>query len=255
MNHQAAKKFYDDHSAQLQRIAADLGVPVGWLVTIIGFETGQSFSPSKTNSLSGNYKCVGLIQFCGNAAKDLGYTIAQIAAMSTTEQLELVRSYFFIRRANKPPYSNLADLYLAVLYPALRGKGENAVFASEASSPTRYKNNKGLDSNEDGVIYYYEINDFIMRYYNGFRAYNFDNVQPQTAPNEEVLPEPATDAPLIVLTPTEEEYQQAGLPLPKFDVSPITYYLRRFWYIGVFILFLMSALYFNNKKTPAIQLA
>jgi hypothetical protein len=92
-------------------------------------------------------KATGLIQFMPATAKSLGTTIAQLAAMSAVEQLDVVERYL-------QPYRNkmrmLPDVYMTILFPAAVAKPESFVLFK---APTRrYAQNRGLDVNHDGQV-------------------------------------------------------------------------------------------------------
>lgn len=117
------------------------------IMSVIAFESGESFSPSVRNGAGSG--ATGLIQFMPATARGLGTTVEALAAMTAVEQLEWVRTYF-------KPYTGrlmtLSDVYMAVLWPKGIGKPENYVLWNRATHPTTYKQNRGLDANGDGAI-------------------------------------------------------------------------------------------------------
>jgi hypothetical protein len=129
--------------AKVAAIATDLGVQPNWLLAVISFETGGTFSPSVKNKLSG---ATGLIQFMPETAEGLGTSTAALSRMSQVEQLEYVKRYF--EKYDK--ISSLNDLYMAVLWPRGVGKPDSYVLFSRGT--TTYSQNSGLDINEDGQI-------------------------------------------------------------------------------------------------------
>jgi hypothetical protein len=140
-------------AADLQAIvhaAYDIGINPDWLATIINFESGGSFSPSKKNAAGSG--ATGLIQFMpSTAAGLLGTTpdqaIAQLEAMTFQQQLEIVKRYFV---PYKGKLQSLADTYLAVLYPAFIGKDPDSVLGR--SGDIIYQQNAGFDSSGKGYI-------------------------------------------------------------------------------------------------------
>jgi hypothetical protein len=130
-------------------IAQMLGVEVDFLMACMAFESGETFSPSVRNSAGSG--AVGLIQFMPQTAAALGTTTEALAAMTNEEQLIYVQRYF-------QPWAgrlrSLADLYMAILWPAGVGKdGYYVIFDSkDVNHPKLYIQNRGLDWNHDGVI-------------------------------------------------------------------------------------------------------
>jgi len=125
-------------------ICGRLGCDPSFLMAAMAFETGETFSPSKRNSVSG---ATGLIQFMPQTATSLGTSTAALAAMTALQQLDFVERYF-------TPYIGrlvaLSDLYMAILWPAAVGKPEAKVLFAQPSAA--YTQNKGLDVNRDGQI-------------------------------------------------------------------------------------------------------
>ncbi len=156
---------------RLVEIADELGINPDYLATVISFESGQTFRPDVRNPLSG---CVGLIQFCDNAAvaaaKSAGLNYGPddaqdwLASMSAVEQLEYVKRYFKTElKGRRNP--TLADTYMAVFSPAFIGKPESFVAYQEGQKS--YDQNKGFDTNpRDGKITVGEISRTIFSVYN-----------------------------------------------------------------------------------------
>lgn len=128
-------------------IAGRLGCAPDDLMTCMAWESGRSFSPSKKN-LAGS-GATGLIQFMPSTAAALETTTAALAAMTAEQQLVYVEKYF---QPYKGRLSTLADLYMAILWPAGVGKPMEYVLWDKTSRPTTYRQNAGLDSNRDGSI-------------------------------------------------------------------------------------------------------
>ena len=131
--------------------ALNIGIAPEWLASIIQFESGGSFSPSKENAAGSG--AVGLIQFMPSTAQGLLGTstpqeaTAQMKAMSFAQQLEYVKKYF-------APYvgklQSLEDTYLAVFYPAFIGKPLDAVLGQKGSAI--YDQNAGFDKTGKGFV-------------------------------------------------------------------------------------------------------
>lgn len=156
--------------AKCRNIVAALNMPAATglsdLLTCIAWESGRTFSPSVVNKAGSG--ATGLIQFMPATAIVYFNTPAQIAKMSDAqkkaagieacarlakmtaeEQLDYVLKYFM-------PYTgrlkNLGDLYMAILWPKGVGQPDSYVLWDEATRPTTYRQNSGLDVNKDKVI-------------------------------------------------------------------------------------------------------
>lgn len=119
-----------------------------WLMTVMAFETGETFSPSIKNAAGSG--ATGLIQFMPQTAFLLGTSTELLAKMDAVHQLSYVERYF-------APWSgrlrSLGDVYGAVLWPAMIGKSDDhVVFAEGGSRPKLYLQNRGLDTDRDGSI-------------------------------------------------------------------------------------------------------
>ncbi len=126
-------------------IAGALGTDPNYLMGVIAFETGESFSPSVLNKAGSG--AVGLIQFMPSTATHLGTSIDSLKKMKAVEQLDYVKSYLM-------PYKNklatIEDLYMAVLWPAGVGKPTDYVLFQKGTKA--YTQNSGLDANRDGKV-------------------------------------------------------------------------------------------------------
>lgn len=123
--------------------AHKLGTKPEYLLAVMGFETGGTYSPSKTNSLG----FTGLIQFSPKYSPgNIGKTTDQLRKMSQMEQLKYVVPYINKNRRGKD-VSSLEQLYMSVLMPSAMGKGSNHSLPNWA-----YSANRGLDINKDGKI-------------------------------------------------------------------------------------------------------
>ncbi len=128
-----------------------------WLMSVMAFESGETFSPSIRNELSG---ATGLIQFMENyGAKQVGKTTEQLAAETAEEQLDDVEKYYdqFLGQIK-----TLADCYMAVFWPAAVGKPDDYQIVTNSASKA-YIQNKGLDLNKDGTITKAEAASFIAQ--------------------------------------------------------------------------------------------
>lgn len=73
-------------------VADRLGIPAQWLVDVMAFETGGTFSPGISNGAGSG--ATGLIQFMPDTARGLGTSTGALAGMTRTQQLRYVEKYF-----------------------------------------------------------------------------------------------------------------------------------------------------------------
>ena len=132
---------------KVRAIASRLGCEASDLMACMAWESGRSFSPSKMNMAGSG--AVGLIQFMPSTAASLGTSTASLAAMTAEQQLDFVEKYF---QPWKGKLHNLADLYMAILWPKGVGQPLEYVLWDKQSRPTTYRQNAGLDANYDGAI-------------------------------------------------------------------------------------------------------
>lgn len=132
---------------RLFEICQILGVEPDYLMACMAFESAETFSPSIKNAAGSG--AAGLIQFMPNTAKGLGTTTSALATLTAEQQLEWVLAYFM---PYKGRLKTLADVYMAILWPAGIGKPDDWTLWDEVSRPTTYRQNAGLDLNKDGKI-------------------------------------------------------------------------------------------------------
>lgn len=135
--------------AKVVSIAKNLSVDPNWLMAVMGFETGYTFSPAARNPGS---SATGLIQFLQASAVGLGTTTARLARMTAVEQLDYVEKYYKSVAAGR--VRNLGDAYLAVLFPPGVGRPDTYVMWQRDSGPYQreYAANSGLDRDKKGYI-------------------------------------------------------------------------------------------------------
>jgi peptidoglycan hydrolase-like protein with peptidoglycan-binding domain/nucleoid-associated protein YgaU len=143
---------------KVTEISGRLGAVPEYLMAVMGFETGGTYSPGIRNSIG----ATGLIQFLKSTAVGLGTTTDQLASMSAVEQLDYVEQYL-------QPYSgrlnSLEDTYMAVLWP--KGIGQAPDQAIMTGGDGYYDGNSGLDLNNDGAITPREAADKVRQYLPG----------------------------------------------------------------------------------------
>ena len=125
-------------------LSTSIGCDPNHLMACMAFESGETFSPSVKNPVSG---AIGLIQFMPSTAKSLGTTSEALAQMSAVDQLDYVEDYF---DPWKGKLTTLPDLYMAILAPFAIGKPDSTALYKQGTAA--YEQNKGLDHDMDGVI-------------------------------------------------------------------------------------------------------
>lgn len=136
--------------AQVNEMAGRLQVKPDWLMVVMCFESAGTFRPDIRNPYSG---AVGLIQFTRYGIRRLDTTVPKLGRMEAVEQLIWVERYF-------APYAgqmhNVYDVYIVVFAPAYLGQPEHQVLyradGATALDRRRYRYNRMLDANRDGVI-------------------------------------------------------------------------------------------------------
>lgn len=142
-----SNKVSDAFIKKVVRICNQLGINPNFVMACIAFETGETFSASIRNRLSG---ATGLIQFMPQTAAALGTSTEELAAMTPVKQLDFVYKYFL---PWKGKLRTLEDVYMAILWPRAVGRPSNYVlFNRNGNFPKAYIQNAGLDINKDGKI-------------------------------------------------------------------------------------------------------
>ena len=140
-------KVSPEFRVRARGVATRIGVDPSDFMTCMAWESGRTFSPSIPNKAGSG--AIGLIQFMPTTATGLGTTVKALAVMSAVQQLDWVEKYF---APWKGKLHNLADLYMAILWPAAVGKPPEYVLWDQNSRPTTYRQNAGLDMDKDGEI-------------------------------------------------------------------------------------------------------
>lgn len=140
-------KVSEEFRDKVVDISEHLGIDPDWLMTCIAFESAGTFRADVKNMAGSG--ATGLIQFMPSTARAMGTTVDALAAMSEVEQLDYVYAYFL-------PYEgrlgSLADVYMAILWPRAIGESEAYVLWDRDYRPTTYRQNSGLDTNQDGKV-------------------------------------------------------------------------------------------------------
>ena len=129
--------------ATLYSIAIRVGLRPAWLLRVVAFETGRTWSPSvrpPVNPSTGKRpsSAVGLLQFLEATAASMGTTTAALASMTDVEQCRYVQLFMQRRQV----YANFGDAYLHVHLPTAVGKPDDYVLYREGSDA--FEGNKGL---------------------------------------------------------------------------------------------------------------
>jgi hypothetical protein len=130
---------------KVKGIGERLQVAPEYLMAVMGFETGGSYSPSVKNKAGSG--ATGLIQFMPATAKGLETSTEQLAKMSAIQQLDYVEKYMS-RQAGR--LKSLEDVYMAVLYPKAVGQPSDGAIFNRGTKA--YTQNAGLDINKDGKV-------------------------------------------------------------------------------------------------------
>jgi hypothetical protein len=137
-------KVSHEFLTKVKNICVELMCDPSQLMAIMAFETGETFSPSIANRLSG---AVGLLQFLAPTAKALGTSTDELAKMDAVAQLKFVQKYLQPFRGR---IANFEDLVAALEYPAAVGAPSDYVIYR---SPTAaYEANRGLDASRSGIV-------------------------------------------------------------------------------------------------------
>jgi spore coat assembly protein SafA len=143
-NHNVTPQFIQG----VEAMASRLGTKPEYLMAVMSFETGGSFSPGQKNNAGSG--ATGLIQFMPGTASGLGTSTSALARMSSVQQLQYVEKYFMQRAgAHNGKLGTLEGVYTTVLYGSPKSDPSSTLWSSGSSA---YSWNKGLDSNRDGRI-------------------------------------------------------------------------------------------------------
>lgn len=152
------------------QVAINLGIDPNWLLGVMYFETGKTFSPAKTNSIGS----VGLIQFTRDRAgvnyKTINgkkYLLSELGKMSFVEQMKVVEQYYkeVIRITGTTPAS-FVDTYLVTFFPTAINKTDDYVFQTKGLSASLIaKQNQFFDSNKDFQVTKKEVTDMFKKWY------------------------------------------------------------------------------------------
>lgn len=142
---------------EVVRYSNMLGINPNWLMAVMYFESGNTFSPSIQNPYT---NATGLIQFMPSTANELGTSIEVLKNMSATEQLQYVYKYYARYKSKLKSY---VDLYLITFFPISAGKPLSYVLQT-ASLPASLiaTQNPVFDTNKDGKVTVGEIQEVML---------------------------------------------------------------------------------------------
>lgn len=170
----------------VEAMAERIGTRPEYLLAVMSFETGGSFSPGVRNAAGSG--ATGLIQFMPATARELGTSTEALARMSATEQLEYVERYF-ARRSDPGDLNTLEGVYTTVLYGSPRPDPASTLFSNGTAA---YRMNAPLDLDGDGRITAGEATSFVRNRIDGDAPPPID--RPAPGPGPSPAPDPAPDA-------------------------------------------------------------
>lgn len=159
---QEASIYVEDPPAfegRVREVANALHVPAEWLMAVMYSES--RFDPHVRNRKGSG--AIGLIQWMPFSARELGTSTQELATMTAVEQLDYVEDYLQQARERYGEYHSLADLYLAILFP--KARGEEACYVMYELPSVTYRQNAGLDENQDGRVTPSDIDRRMKRLY------------------------------------------------------------------------------------------
>lgn len=146
----------------VRQTSVRLGVNPTWLLWVMDHESTLDPQARFSNSPTA---ASGLIQFTPIALSEINrihktsYSIEQVRRMDEYDQLSLTELYFSsaIEKYGLP--QSFIDTYLLVFYPKAKGQGLDYVIGK--SGQARYRLNRGMDYNRDGVLTVADIKNFL----------------------------------------------------------------------------------------------
>lgn len=156
---EAASVYINDirgFEEKIRQIAKKMDISPDWLMALIHSESHFN-ALQKNQRGSGAY---GLLQLKPVAYASMG--IKQVS-QSPLKQLEYAGQYLQIQKKVHGKFRNFTELKLAVLYPSALKKPNWHVLFKYPSK--RYKQNKGLDVNNDGKITVSDVHNKMRKQY------------------------------------------------------------------------------------------
>lgn len=181
---------------QVEAMAQRLGTQPEYLMAVMSFETGGSFSPGIRNGAGSG--ATGLIQFMPDTARELGTSTDALARMSAQDQLQYVERYFN-NRSDPGDLNTLEGVYTTVLYGSPRPDPDATLFSQGSAA---YRMNAPLDVNRDGRITAGEATSFVRQRIDG-------DAPPPSSPAPSPTPSPSP-SPSPAPTPSEAITVRSG---------------------------------------------
>lgn len=148
--------YRTDFVKKVREVSTRLGINPNWLMAIMYWESGSTFSPSIQNSIG----ATGLIQFIPSTAKGLGTSTTALKNMSAVDQLDYVEKYL---NAYKGKINSYVDTYFAVFFPLAIGKPDDWVVQGAGISASQIaRQNPAFDVNKDGKVQVWEVKKIIL---------------------------------------------------------------------------------------------
>ena len=153
---------------KVRKVSRKLEIPPEWLMSVMYSESG--FDATVLNHKGSG--AVGLIQFMPATATELGTSTLHLQRLTHIGQLEYVFQYLDKVKTKYGKFETLTDLYLAILFPkAIKG---DDCFILYTKPSIQYKQNSGLDENNDGSVTVGDIHKRMIRLYP--KAYEIRNI-------------------------------------------------------------------------------
>ncbi|WP_298577619.1 LysM peptidoglycan-binding domain-containing protein [uncultured Luteimonas sp.] len=162
----------------VEEMAGRLGTRPEYILAVMSFETGGSFSPGVRNGVGSG--ATGLIQFMPTTARELGTSTDALARMSAVEQLEYVERYF-AQRSDPGDLNTLEGVYTTVLYGSPRPDPGSTLFSQGGAA---YRMNAPLDLNRDGRITAGEATSFVRNKIDGDAPAPIEGAPPRPDPGD-----------------------------------------------------------------------
>jgi LysM repeat protein len=169
---------------QVEAMAQRLGTQPEYLLAVMSFETGASFSPGVRNGAGSG--ATGLIQFMPATARELGTSTDALARMSALDQLQYVERYFN-NRSDPGDLNTLEGVYTTVLYGSPRPDPDATLFSQGSAA---YRMNSPLDVNRDGRITAGEATSFVRQRIDGDAPPPTSSPAPGPSPSPSPTPSP-----------------------------------------------------------------
>lgn len=148
---------------KVSEISGKIGIDPNWLMAIMYFESGRTFSPSKGNNIG----CYGLIQFCPDEDKNYKtvngkkYLMSDIAKMDYNTQLDLVYDYYKPYTGRLKSYT---DTYFVTFFPLAVGKPDDWIIQGGGLTAGQiYKANPAFQNVKDGKLRVWEVKKTILK--------------------------------------------------------------------------------------------